>query len=227
MKKIIAFFILSSVKILSQIFYRHELTWINGKPFQNVRQYKVLILLNHTSLFEPLFLANLPMGLIWHFAKNLVACGADITLERPVIGYFWRYLAPEMISITRKRDETWDLFIEKVQNPNSIILMAPEGRMMREDGLDKHGNPMSVRGGVVDVLDQLDHGDFVILYSGGLHHVHTPGDLYPKIFKTIKMSAENISIKEYKAKFAHLSDHERRIAITKELEARMNKNIPN
>lgn len=227
MKKIIAFFILSSVKILSQIFYRHELTWINGKPFQNVKQYKVLILLNHTSLFEPLFLANLPMGLIWHFAKNLVACGADITLERPVIGYFWRYLAPEMISITRKRDETWDLFIQKVQNPDSIILMAPEGRMMREDGLDKHGNPMSVRGGVVDVLDQLDHGDLVILYSGGLHHVHTPGDSYPKLFKKIKMAAENIPIKEYKNQFANLSDHERRIAITRELEERMSKNIPN
>jgi hypothetical protein len=34
-----------------------------------------------------------------------------------------------------------------------MVLMAPEGRMKRADGLDAHGQPMTVRGGIADILE--------------------------------------------------------------------------
>lgn len=226
MKSIIAFIILSSVKIISLIFYRHETKFLDNTSFDNFDNVKIIAVLNHTSLFEPLFLASVPFSLIWEFSKRAVGCGADITLNRPVIGFFWRFLLPEMISITRKRDKTWDYFIKKIQAPHSIIFIAPEGRMMREPGLDKHGKPMSVRGGIVDVIENVHYGEMVLLYSGGLHHVHKPGDTFPRVFKTIKLNIERVQIPLYKATYASLDSKARKKAIVQDLESRLKHNSP-
>ena len=109
-----------------------------------------------------------------------------------------------MIPITRKRDKTWDDFLDKIQTKNSIIFIAPEGRMMRPSGLDKHGKPMNIRGGIVDVIANVHFGEMVLLYSGGLHHVHKPGESFPRLFKSIKLNIERIQIPLYKATYANL-----------------------
>ena len=68
--------------------------------------------------------------------------------------------------------------------------------MKRANGLDLHGNPMTVRGGVADILLALKKGRMLIAYSGGLHHVQIPGHV-PRIFKTVRLRAENVEIAEY------------------------------
>jgi 1-acyl-sn-glycerol-3-phosphate acyltransferase len=226
MKSIIAFIILSTVKIISRFLYRHETKFLDNSSFKNFENVKIIAVLNHTSLFEPLFLASVPFPLIWEFSKHAVGCGADITLNRPIIGFFWRFLLPDMVSITRKRDATWDHFIQKIQAPKSIIFIAPEGRMMREPGLDKHGKPMSVRGGIVDVIENVHFGELVLLYSGGLHHVHKPGDLFPRPFKTIKLNIERVQIPLYKATYATLDSKARKKAIVQDLESRLKQHRP-
>ena len=53
--------------------------------------------------------------------------------------------------------------------------------------------------GVVDILDKIDEGNLLILYSGGLHHVHAPGDAFPKPFRTIRLRFEQMPVRDYKA----------------------------
>lgn len=59
----------------------------------------------------------------------------------------------------------------------------PEGRMKRPTGLDKHGQKMTVKRGVVDVLLSMKTGSMFFLYSGGLHHVQAPGQGLPHFSK--------------------------------------------
>jgi hypothetical protein len=82
-----------------------------------------------------------------------------------------------------------------------IIIIAPEGRMKRPSGLDLAGNKMTVRGGIADILREIDEGTIVFAYSGGLHHIQVPGQKIPKIFKNISMNLEAVDIADYKASF--------------------------
>jgi hypothetical protein len=70
--------------------------------------------------------------------------------------------------------------------------------MKRPTGLDKDGKPMTVRGGIADIIEQLDSGYILLAISGGLHHVQAPGQFMPRLFKTIKMNFEIIDIAVYK-----------------------------
>jgi hypothetical protein len=126
---------------------------------------------------------------------------ADKTMNRPIVGTFFKMFTPGMVPITRKRDDTWDNFLESIYE-DSMIFIAPEGRMMRKGGLDLEGNKMTVRGGVTDILKGLDKGQMVIAYSGGLHHIQVPGETFPRFFKTLKMDIETFEIAEYKALFS-------------------------
>jgi hypothetical protein len=82
-------------------------------------------------------------------------------------------------------------------DPESMVIIAPEGRMKRETGLDANGNPMTVRGGIADILLAVQSGRMLIAYSGGLHHVQIPGRKQVGIFKTVRMRIENIEIADY------------------------------
>ncbi len=106
-----------------------------------------------------------------------------------------------MIPITRKRDDSWENFLESIYE-DSIILIAPEGRMKRKTGLALDGKKMTVKPGVVDILAGLNKGQMVIAYSGGLHHVQVPNEGLPKLFKTLKMNLEAFDISEYKNMFS-------------------------
>jgi hypothetical protein len=75
--------------------------------------------------------------------------------------------------------------------------------MKRLNGLDKEGKPMSVRGGIADILLLMGEGEMLLAYSAGLHHVHYPGKLYPNLFKTLSLKTELVAILDYKNQFPH------------------------
>ncbi len=207
------------VKLFSRVFYRTQANWITPKEQIAWEKIRLVVVLNHTSLFEPLFISAIPNLQLKRAVGRLVVPVADSTMNRPIVGRIFRLLAPNAVPITRKRDDSWSLFMDKVGG-NSLILIFPEGRMKRKDGLDKHGKPMSVKGGVADILAGIEQGKMIIAYSGGLHHVQAPGDKWPKIFRSIRVGIEQVDIPEYKSR---LQDPDFRGSVIRDLEERLKK----
>ena len=145
---------------------------------------------------------------------------ADKTLNRPLVGKFFKVIAANVISLSRARDVSWDGFLHQMK-PSSLVVMLPEGRMKRSNGLDAAGAPMTVRGGVADLLQLIGTGRMLIAYSGGLHHVQVPGQLLPKPFKTLHMTIESLEIRDY---IGHITSHQRGLtfkqAVVRDLETR-------
>ena len=222
MRRIAAFLLLASIKGLSHAFFRSRFEWTPPRPEIRWEDLRLLIFLHHTSLYEPIFITGLPWRLLWRIAGHGSIPGADSTLSRPIVGRFWKLLLPRLIPITRKRDESWSLFLDSIR-PADLVLIAPEGRMKRPDGLDKHGKPMSVRGGVADILERMDGGEMMICVSGGLHHVQAPGEWFPRPFQEIEMSVTVLPIRDYKASLTATDPKERKIQIIQDLEARIRK----
>ena len=225
MRKIISFSILSSVKTLSHILFRGKFNWITPAPNKPWSQARLMVFLNHTSLYEPLFIQHLSFSFLWQLVGRINIPGADITLNRPIVGRFWKMMLPNISSVTRKKDDSWINYLNSIK-PDSMILIAPEGRMKRPGGLDKFGKPMNVKGGVADILENLNDGAMILCISGGLHHIQTPGQLFPRLFKTIPMNLVYIDIKEYKEKFQLLSQRERKMKITQDLQVHLDNNCP-
>ena len=209
---------------MTMLFYRFEQQWISPEDKQQWDKVNFIIFLNHTSLFEPLFLRLAPFSFLWRIASDLLVPGADITMARPIIGKIYRILIPGCIPITRKKDDSWDHFLSHVDN-EKVNAILPEGRMKRRGGLDKTGQPMSIRGGVVDILQRLDKGEILFVYSGGLHHIQAPGDKFPRLFKTIKVNLELIDLPTYKEQFS--SDNvEFRQQVLTDISQRLSTRIP-
>jgi hypothetical protein len=103
--------------------------------------------------------------------------------------------------VTRQRDATWDNVLNKVDS-RAIVIILPEGRMKRANGLDSTGREMTVRAGIADILEVLPDGRMLMVYSGGLHHVQVPGERLPRLFKTIRVRMEMIDIAAYKKDLA-------------------------
>ncbi|MCO4755054.1 MAG: 1-acyl-sn-glycerol-3-phosphate acyltransferase, partial [Bacteriovoracaceae bacterium] len=199
MKTLISFTLLHGIRVFAKTFFKFETKWL-GNEKESWDDIRYIVLLNHTSLFEPIYLGAAPFSFVNKLSKKMVAPGADKTLNRPIVGKFWKSLGPGMISISRKRDSTWKAFMQAIKN-KSIIIIAAEGRMKRANGLDANGRPMTVRSGVADILEQLEEGKMLIAYSGGLHHIQVPGQRLPRLFKTVRMNFELLNISEYKASF--------------------------
>jgi hypothetical protein len=191
----VVFALLVLLKGLSRIFYRHDFAFIGPCPADPWANIRLVAFLNHTSLFEPVFLGVVPNRFIWRLAAHGVVPAADKTTDRPLVGLIFRFVAHHVIAVTRERDDTWFEVLRKI-DPDSMVVLAPEGRMKRANGLDLHGKPMTVRGGVADILYAIGEGRMLIAYSGGLHHVQIPGRL-PRIFKTVRLRVENVDIAEY------------------------------
>jgi len=223
--RIFSFLLISIVKILSSLFYFFNINWIGADKLSQWRDIRIVVFLNHTSLFEVLFLKIAPFKFIWKISKHLVIPGADITLNRPILGKYIKMLIPGCLPITRKNDETWQYFLAQM-SPESVIAILPEGRMKRKNGLDKSGKPMSVRGGTSDILDYVDEGQLLFIYSGGLHHIQAPGDRFPKVFKTIHVNMEMLTIKEYKQSITHGGELTFKKAVMADLNHRLNHAIP-
>lgn len=189
------FSMLFTLKYVSRIFYRYDFSWVGDvlpKPWHHIG---LVAFLNHTSLFEPVFLGGVPNHFIWRLAAHGVVPAAEKTTGRPLVGIIFKFVAHHVVAITRERDHTWFQLLNRI-DPDSMVIIAPEGRMKRANGLDMHGNPMSVRGGIADILLAMKEGRMLIAYSGGLHHVQFPGGL-PRIFKTVHLRLEIIDIAGY------------------------------
>ncbi len=198
MRRLVNFFVLLSIKGGARLFYRFRLRWIGQVPESPWRgDYRIIAILNHTSLFEWLWAGTLPSHLLWRIASCGLIPAAEKTLRRPVVGRFFKLLAPHVIAISRESDRTWEAVLDRLDS-ECMVLILPEGRMKRADGLDKHGKPMTVRGGIADILQAMSGGRMLLAYSGGLHHVQVPGQLLPKVFKTIRMTFESVDIPTYK-----------------------------
>ena len=199
---------LLGIKALSAIFYRFNVSWVGETPPDPWSDLRLVLLLNHTSLYEPLFTGFLPNRLLKNIAQSGLIPVADKTLSRHLIGYFYRIVAKNVVPITRLRDDTWETFLKMVTS-KAVVIMAPEGRMKRATGLDVDGKPMTVRGGVADIIQKISSGRMLIAYSGGLHHVQIPSQLIPRLFKTLHMKLENLDIAEYKNNILRLCGQEK------------------
>ena len=224
MKSLISFLTLLLIKGLSRIFYRFKVGWPKERIVWG--DIKLIIFLNHTSLFEMLYIGIVPNSFLWMLSRRMVAPGADKTLNRPFVGLIFKLFSPGMTSITRKRDDSWHQFLDSVGD-DSISIIAAEGRMKRRTGLDLEGKKMTVRPGVIDILQMLHSGQMLIVYSGGLHHVQAPGEGLPRIFETLKMNVEVFDTQTYKAGFGgHVGGHEWRKHILDDLQLRLETKPP-
>ena len=195
LRSVAVFYLLAVLKTLSKIFYRQDFAFIGNTPDDPWANIRLVVFLNHTSLFEPVFLGAVPPRFIWRLAAHGVIPAADKTTGRPLVGLVFKFVAHHVIPITRQRDHTWFEVLNKI-DPKSMVVIAPEGRMKRATGLDVNGNPMTVRGGVADVLQAIQSGRMLIAYSGGLHHVQVPGHI-PNVFAKVRLRVENVDIAEY------------------------------
>ena len=207
------------LKFWSRIFYRPDFGFIGPTPPDPWADIRLVVFLNHTSLFEPVFLSGVPNRFIWRLAAHGVIPAADKTTGRPFVGLLFRFVAHHVIPITRQRDHTWFAVLDRI-DPHSMVVIAPEGRMKRETGLDLQGNPMTVRGGVADIMLAIERGRMLLAYSGGLHHVQIPGKI-PNLFERVQMRIENLEIADYVAeKMAKGGAAEFKRNVIRDLEAR-------
>lgn len=197
MRAYLVFLVLFLVKVLARIFYRLDYRFIGDVPPDPWRHHRVVAILNHTSLYEALFAGVCPNHFLWRIARHGVVPIAKKTSERAVVGRFYGLVAQRVISITRERDETWSEVLRQI-DPDAMVLILPEGRMKRASGLDSEGKPMTVRGGIADILETLGEGRMLLAYSGGLHHIQVPGQRLPRLFKTIRMRLEVVDIDAYR-----------------------------
>jgi hypothetical protein len=224
MRPLIAFIILSTVKIFSHVFYRGNFNWITEKPSDPWRKAKLMVFMNHTSLFEPLYIQALSFSFLWYLVHHINVPGADVTLNRPIVGRFWKLMLPSIASVSRRKDASWDQYMKTIR-PDSVVMIAPEGRMKRPNGLDKFGKPMTVRGGVADIIENIQEGGMILCLSGGLHHVQSPGERFPRFFKKINMNLAYFDIPEYKNQFPE-SHRERKLKMVQDLQFKLETNCP-
>ncbi|MGA7615922.1 MAG: 1-acyl-sn-glycerol-3-phosphate acyltransferase [Thermoanaerobaculia bacterium] len=227
MRSYLVFNLLLAIKVVTRLFYRVDFRWIGSPPRDRWKRIRLVALLNHTSLFEPLFAAGTPNSFLWRIAHHGVVPAAEKTIGRPFVGKLFRFVAHHVVSITRERDHTWAAVLQKIER-NSMVIILPEGRMMRRGGLDSHGNPMTVRGGIADILEAMKEGRMLLAYSGGLHHVQAPGEKRVGVFKTIRMNLELVDIAEYRAALNADSSSEEdfKRAVRNDLERRRDLNCP-
>ena len=225
LRTIAVFSLLTFLKYVSKVFYRHDFAFIGPTPKDPWAGLRLVAFLNHTSLFEPLFLGGVPSRFIWRLAAHGVVPAADKTTGRPLVGLIFKFVAHHVIAITRERDDTWFAVLQKI-DPQSMVIIAPEGRMKRSNGLDVSGKPMTVRGGIADILLAVKEGRMLLAYSGGLHHVQVPGHA-PRPFKTVRMRIENVDIAGYiKEMMASGGPDMFKKNVMKDLDRRRDENAP-
>jgi hypothetical protein len=220
------FTLLMFLKYLSKMFYKHDFQFIGPTPKDPWAGIRLVAFLNHTSLFEPVFLGGVPNRFIWRLAAHGVIPAASKTTDRPLVGMVFKFVAHHVISITRERDHTWFAVLNKI-DPQSMVVIAPEGRMKRANGLDSNGNPMTVRGGIADILLAVKEGRMLLAYSGGLHHVQIPEHTMVRLFQTVRIRIENLDIAEYIAAMTEKAGPDGfKKAVMKDLDERRDRHAP-
>jgi 1-acyl-sn-glycerol-3-phosphate acyltransferase len=223
MRAFFVFSLLWALRLLSRLLYRYRLDWVGEQDPDWYKGIRVLAVLNHTSLYEPLLVGFANSSLLWSLANHGVLPIAEKTMKRP-IGRFFNHLVRHVVVITRQRDHTWDEVLNHVDQKAQVIIL-PEGRMRRRNGLDSTGRPMTVRGGIVDILTVLEEGRMLVVYSGGLHHIQAPGERFPRLFRTIHARMELLEIADYCQQLKQGHDDLKR-AVIKDLEQRRDRYCP-
>lgn len=198
MRSVLIYGLLRVIKALSRLFYHHDMRWVGQVPDDPWSELRLVAILNHTSLFEPLFAGGVPNRFLWDVANRAVAPVAEKTVDRPLVGRFFRRVAAHVEPVTRERDESWDRFVSRAAEPGRLAVILPEGRMKRPTGRDAHGEPMTVRGGIADLIREIPDGRMLLAYSGGLHHVQAPGEPCPRPFRVLRMRLESVEIGTYR-----------------------------
>lgn len=225
MAQCFSFTMMSMVKVISWLFYRFDVTWLSKKQNKDLKDVKLMVLLNHTSLFEAMLVRLAPFPFLWKIARHVLLPVADITTNRPLVGAFFHALVPGVVPISRKRDESWHNFLNRV-NDDAIVAILPEGRMRRRDGNDKHGKPMTVRGGVAEIIEELEGGNILFVYCGGMHHIQIPGQRFPRPFKTIKVNMEIVEVDSYKSEHYQDDKKARQLNYVADIQSRLESKTP-
>lgn len=219
MRSILVFLLLLGVRATSRLLFRLREDWMPTKPHEMADDTRIVAILNHTSLYEPLIAGYASTKLLWRFARHGVLPVAEKTMNRP-IGLFFRFLVRHTVTVTRQRDSTWEEVLNRVDS-RALVIILPEGRMKRRTGLDSKGREMTVRTGIAEILEALPDGRILTVYSGGLHHIQAPGELLPRPFKTVLCRFEMIDIAPYKLQLAaEYRDLKFRAAVVRDLSQR-------
>ncbi len=205
MKDFVVFLLLLGVKAVSRLFFRFRLEWVGSVPERPWSGLRLVAILNHTSLYEPVLAGAAGLPLLWDISRRGVVPVARKTLRRGNVGLFFRLLARHVVEVTRRPDETWRSLLAHVDE-RALVAILPEGRMKRRNGLDSDGRPMTVRGGIADILRAIPEGRMLLVYSGGLHHIQAPGELLPRPFRTIRLRVESLDIAAYRHSIMERSD---------------------
>lgn len=225
MRSLLVFLLLLGVRATSRLLFRLHEEWMPSKPAEMADNTRIVAILNHTSLYEPLIAGYASTKLLWRFAWHGVLPVAEKTMKRPV-GLFFRFLVRHTVTITRQRDATWEEVLGKIDE-RAMVIILPEGRMKRRTGLDSKGRPMTVRAGIADILEALPEGRILTVYSGGLHHIQAPGEFLPRFFKPILCRFEMIDIAEYKKALGGDEDTRAfQAAVVADLTRRRDENCP-
>jgi 1-acyl-sn-glycerol-3-phosphate acyltransferase len=197
-----SFALLLVLRAVARLLFDFDSRWIGDTPPEKRwRDVRLVALLHHTSLYEPIFAGVVPTHFLARISRVATVPIAKKTMDRPLLGRFFRLVAGNVVPVTRKRDETWREVLEALradEASDSLIILLPEGRMMRADGLDSNDRPMTVRGGIADLILGTPEGQFLIAYSGGLHHVQVPGERFPRLGKTLHIDFEQLDIARYR-----------------------------
>ncbi len=225
MRSALVFLLLLMINLISRVFFRLRRDWVGDVPKRPFSGLRVVCILNHTSLYEPLLAGFAPVGLLWQFARHGVLPVAEKTMRR-TIGLFFRFIVRHVVVVTRQRDHTWERLLNKVDD-RALVAILPEGRMKRRTGLDSHGRPMTVRGGIADILRAIPDGRMLIVYSGGLHHIQAPGDRLPRLLKTIRVRLEVLDIASYRHRLEEeMGPENLKAAIIRDLTRRRDAHCP-
>ncbi len=214
------------LKGLRYVFYPTQIQWIQKPAAENWDDIRLIFILNHTSLFEFIYAGAIPFKFLVRMSQKLVFPVAKETLAHTFYGRSLKMLAPEVVPVTRRRDRTWQDFLAQLK-PDTILIVMPEGRMKRPDGFDKQGQPMTVKGGALDILNKFSTDKALLVYSGGLHHVLPPGKYVPRIFKRLAVGLEAIDINDYLHTLASNTEGlPLKAVVAKDLEARRDRYCP-
>ncbi len=197
MKDFLVFLLLLGTKVASRLFFRFRVEWVGTVPERPWSGLRLVAILNHTSLYEPLLTGAAGLPLLWDISHRGVVPVARKTLRRNNIGLFFKLLARHVVEVTRLPDHTWRTLLEHIDE-RALVTILPEGRMKRRNGLDSDGRQMTVRGGIADILRTIPGGRMLLVYSGGLHHIQAPGELLPRPFRTIRLRVESLDIAAYR-----------------------------
>lgn len=91
-------------KAACRLFFRFDVEWVGEVPEDPWEYLRIIAVLNHTSLWEPVFLGIVPNRVVWQLARYGVVPIAAKTMQRPGAGWIFRFAGRRVIAISRKRD---------------------------------------------------------------------------------------------------------------------------